>query len=70
MLESKMFNLQLDLNDYKCEVCGESEKKPPLTGVDIQYRIAKPIQACRDCGPIEYEVMQLCREVVTGCKAN
>jgi len=53
-----------------CLICEKFVRVAPLSGIEDSEKRALPIKNCPHCGPIDFEVMQLCREVVTRCKAN
>jgi hypothetical protein len=62
--------LELQSKDLVCEVCGESAANPRIVGVESDRDIALPIRLCHRCGPIDIDLMQLCREVTIGCTDN
>ena len=39
-------------------------------GIDSNRESDSLIQLCRDCGPIDLELMQICRETTIGCRDN
>jgi hypothetical protein len=54
--------LELQSQDFVCEVCGESAANPRMVGVESDRDITLPIRLCHRCGPIDIDLMQLCRE--------
>ena len=62
--------LELQSQDFACEVCGESAANPRMVGVESDRDITTSIQLCRDCGPIDSDLMQLCRDITIGCTKN
>ncbi len=60
---------KLDLA-FNCLICERFVRVAHLSGIEDSEKRALPIKNCPYCGPVDFEVMQLCREVVTGCKAN
>jgi hypothetical protein len=55
---------------FICEVCGENGINPATMGIESERNIARSIQLCRGCGPIDLELMQLCGEIPIGCSDN
>jgi transcription elongation factor Elf1 len=55
---------------FTCEVCGQSAANPTIVGIESERDIMLQISLCHSCGPIDLELMQLCREVTLGCAAN
>jgi hypothetical protein len=39
-------------------------------GVEVHGHIALPIKRCLTCGPIDLDIMQLCRDVTIRCANN
>ena len=39
-------------------------------GMDSNRESNSPIQLCRECGPIDLELMQICREATIQCRNN
>ena len=62
--------LELQSQDFVCEVCGESAPNPRMVGVESDRDIISPIRLCHRCGPIDIDVMQLCREITIDCTDN
>ena len=57
----------LQIKDFVCEVCGGGEENAATVGVELDRDIISPIRLCRHCGPIDIELMELCREITVGC---
>jgi hypothetical protein len=55
---------------FTCEVCGQSLAKPTFAGIEVGGDTMLQISLCRGCGPVDFELMQLCREVTIGCSVN
>jgi hypothetical protein len=55
---------------FACEVCGKSGDNETTTGIELDSDITRPIQLCHVCGPIDPELMHLCREITIGCAGN
>jgi hypothetical protein len=55
---------------FTCEVCGESAPNPTTVGIESEKGVMLQIPLCHGCGPIDLELMQLCREITLGCTAN
>jgi len=55
---------------FICEICGESNRELPLGGLTDVMSMTFPIGTCPSCGPIDWEVMQICRETVVGSNLN
>ena len=62
--------LELQSQDFVCEVCGESAANPRMVGVESDRDITWPIRLCHRCGPIDIDLMQLCREITIDCTDN
>lgn len=62
--------LELQSQDFVCEVCGESAANPRIVGVESDRDITLPIRLCHRCGPIDIDLMQLCREITIACTGN
>jgi hypothetical protein len=62
--------LELENEDLVCEVCSESIDKRTTVGVESDDDSTWPIRLCHRCGPIDLELMQLCREITIGCNDN
>jgi hypothetical protein len=62
--------LELQSQDFVCEVCGESAANPRMVGVESDRDITSPIRLCHRCGPIDIDLMQLCREITIDCTDN
>jgi ribosome-binding protein aMBF1 (putative translation factor) len=53
-----------------CEVCGENIDKRTTVGVESDEDSTWLIRLCHRCGPIDIDLMQLCREITIGCTDN
>jgi hypothetical protein len=62
--------LALQSKNLTCEVCGQTVAKATTVGIESERDIMWQIPLCRTCGPIDLELMQLCREITLGCSAN
>ena len=56
--------------NFICEVCGESSAHPALTGIDMNRDAVSLIHLCQACGPVDLDLMQICRELTIGCADN
>jgi hypothetical protein len=65
-----MFSLAIKNEPFLCLVCGKITDKATFGGVDACENLLIPIEVCPDCGPIDLEAMQLCREIATDCMRN
>ena len=54
----------------KCEICDNFVRVAPLSGIEEWQKLALPIRNCPDCGPVDLQVMQSCRESTIGCARN
>ena len=62
--------LELQSKDFVCEVCDESAANSATVGLESDRDITWPIRLCHRCGPIDLDLMQLCREITIGCTDN
>jgi hypothetical protein len=62
--------LELQSKAFVCEVCGESAANPRMVGVESDSDTISPIRLCHRCGPIDIDLMQLCREITIDCTDN
>jgi hypothetical protein len=58
------------VKDFFCEVCEQTAVKPAAMGIDANREFNSTIQLCRECGPIDLELMQICREATIECRNN
>jgi hypothetical protein len=56
--------------NFFCEVCEETAMNRLAMGMDSNREFNSPIQLCRQCGPIDLELMQICREATIQCRNN
>jgi hypothetical protein len=62
--------LELQPQNLVCEVCGENVDKRTTVGVESDEDSTWLIRLCHRCGPIDIDLMQLCREITIGCTDN
>jgi hypothetical protein len=62
--------VQLQIKDFVCEVCGDGADRAATVGVESESGHISPIRLCHRCGPIDIDLMQLCREITIACTAN
>ena len=55
---------------YVCGICGQHSHYLPTGGVIRTDSMTFPIKLCPDCGPYQWEVMQICREITLGTLQN
>jgi len=60
----------LQIKDFVCEVCGDGVDNATTVGVESDSDIISPIRLCHRCGPIDIDLMQLCREITIACTDN
>jgi transcription elongation factor Elf1 len=65
-----MITSALQSKRFSCEVCGQTIAKATTLGVELESNVIRQIALCRTCGPIDLELMQLCREITLGCSSN
>ena len=53
-----------------CEACEIGNLNQTVMGMEINESDQQPIYLCEKCGPIDLELMQFCRELVTRCDNN
>ena len=56
--------------NFICEVCEETVMNRLTMGIDSNREFNSTIQLCRECGPIDLELMQICREATIQCRNN
>lgn len=49
---------------FFCAICGETSAGWPTGGLACPGSFLLPIVICPSCGPVHWEVMQMCREAV------
>ena len=62
--------VHLKIRDFVCEVCGDGADNATTVGVESDRDITSPIRLCHRCGPIDIDLMQLCREITIACTGN
>jgi RNase P subunit RPR2 len=55
---------------FFCEICEQLVVKPLTMGIESDQRFSSLIQLCPDCGPVDLDLMQLCRELTISCSLN
>jgi len=55
---------------FSCEVCGESTAIRTTMGLESDGGNTASIELCHGCGPIDLDLMQLCREATIQCAGN
>ncbi|HXV82543.1 MAG TPA: hypothetical protein VEG60_21985 [Candidatus Binatia bacterium] len=60
----------LQIKDFVCEVCGDGADKATTVGVELEGDFISPLRLCHRCGPIDLDLMQLCREITIDCNVN
>lgn len=55
---------------FSCNICGECSDKLPLGGLTDTASVTRPMSTCPSCGPIQWEVMQVCKEITLGSFLN
>jgi hypothetical protein len=59
--------LDLPNKSLVCEVCSQNIHNPATIGFESDQTSTWPIRLCHRCGPIDIDLMQLCREITVGC---
>jgi hypothetical protein len=59
--------LDLPNKSLVCEVCSQNIHNPATIGFESDQTGTWPIRLCHRCGPIDIDLMQLCREITVGC---
>lgn len=55
---------------FFCEICETAAVDPLTMGIESSREFDSLIQLCRGCGPVDLDLMQLCREATIHCAAN
>ncbi len=55
---------------FICEICQKPAVNPLTMGVESEIQFNSVIQLCRACGPVNLDLMQICRESTVGCMVN
>jgi hypothetical protein len=58
------------VKSFFCEVCEQTAVNPVAMGMDGNQQFNSTIQLCRECGPVDLELMQVCREATISCRDN
>jgi hypothetical protein len=53
-----------------CDVCDENIVNAAVAGLELNCDAMSRIGLCHHCGPIDLDLMQICREVTIGCADN
>jgi hypothetical protein len=53
-----------------CEACEQNISSKIVIGIAATADARSPIYLCENCGPIDLDLMQLCRELTIGCHEN
>ncbi len=56
--------IQPHIETYLCEICEGHFHKLPLGGMSSEASITSPIRICPESGPVDWNVMQFCREAI------
>jgi len=56
--------IQTHKETYLCEICEGYFHRLLLGGIFSEESITSPIRICPKCGPIDWSVMQFCREAI------
>lgn len=54
------------LTGFICPICGNYSVKLPLGGLMDTGSKADPIMICPHCGPVYWEVLEVCQEIAVG----
>jgi hypothetical protein len=65
-----MLMLERHSKESVCQVCGQYAANRANMGLESERGTASYIHLCDNCGPIDLEIMQLCREVAIHCSDN
>jgi len=55
---------------FICEICEELVLKPMTMGIESDQKFSSLIQLCPECGAVNLDLMQLCREATIRCSFN
>jgi uncharacterized Zn finger protein len=53
-----------------CEACVEEIQSEIIIGVEVRMFDEFPVCLCKNCGVIDLDIMQFCRELSIGCNNN
>jgi predicted RNA-binding Zn-ribbon protein involved in translation (DUF1610 family) len=65
-----MFLPESKRESFLCELCGQLIVKPLTMGIQSDQKFSSLIQLCPDCGAVDLDLMQLCRELTISCSFN
>ncbi len=51
-------------------ICGEHSEKLALGGITVPSSVMRPMSTCPSCGPIHWEILQVCKEITIGSYLN
>lgn len=57
---------QETLTGFTCPICGNFSVNLPLGGLMDTGSKVDPIKICPYCGPVYWEVMEICQEIAVG----
>jgi len=56
---------------YLCPFCGSVRRRLPVAGMlSDRFGLERPIGLCTSCGPLNLDLLELCRESVVGSWKN
>jgi RNase P subunit RPR2 len=70
MKANLMFLSESKQEPFFCEICEQLVVKPLTMGIESNQRFSSLIQLCPDCGAVDLDLMQLCRELAISCSFN
>lgn len=53
-----------------CEACDQNNLSEVTIGIEIETYGYSIVNLCKNCGAIDGDLMQFCREFVLGCSEN
>lgn len=51
---------------FLCEICDQHFHNLPLGGIVLEDAVQRPLRICPECGPVDWDVMEFCREAIVG----
>jgi hypothetical protein len=57
-------------NVFRLRFMRQEPRNSTTMGVEVHGHIALPIKRCLTCGPIDLDIMHLCRDVTIRCANN
>ena len=55
---------------FICEICQEAAVNPLTMGIESDRKGSALVQLCPECGAVDLELMQFCREAIISCSVN